>query len=251
MNRRIYAANWKMHMGPSDARAFVRDFMARHPVTEGKDVWIFPPAVAVEAVATAARERADMRVGVQNVYWEAKGAFTGEISVGMASDAGATTVLVGHSERRHVFGESDEETAKKIAAVLETDMIPVLCVGETIAQREAGETTAVVTRQLGALDGLGSSALRRVIVAYEPVWAIGTGHTATPEDANAVHREIRADLVRRGASGTDARILYGGSVKPANAEALLAESDIDGVLVGGASLDAVSWAAICAAGAID
>lgn len=166
------------------------------------------------------------------------------MSCGIAREAGATLALIGHSERRHVFGETDQECADKVRAVLAAEMTPVLCVGETLEQREARQTQAVVTRQLGALDGLDPAALARVVIAYEPVWAIGTGRTATPADADTVQAAIRADLVSRGADGPSRTILYGGSVKPDNVSALVAQPNVDGVLVGGASVDPVQWAAI-------
>jgi triosephosphate isomerase len=230
-----------MHLGPADARAYFQTFRSRYNRHDGRDVWFFPPAVSVEAAAQAARDRADLRVGAQDVYWEPKGAFTGAVSVPLAAQAGAKAALVGHSERRHVFGETDEDTRKKVAAVLAASLVPVLCVGETLAERDAGHTLAVVTRQLaGALGGLDGATLGRVTIAYEPVWAIGTGRNATPQDASAVHREIRTWLTSRGAA--QARVLYGGSVNLKNIAELLAERELDGVLVGGASLDPEAWA---------
>src|SRR5712671_2680539 len=194
---------------------------------------IFPPAVSLEAAAQAARERADLLVGIQDIYWEPKGAFTGAVSAPLALQAGARASLIGHSERRHVFGETDDDTRRKMGAALAAGLVPVLCVGETLAERDAGHTLAVVVRQLSAaLGSLDAAALSRVVVAYEPVWAIGTGRNATPQDAAAVHREIRGWLQGRGAPGL--RVLYGGSVNAKNAAALLAERELDGVLVGGA-----------------
>jgi len=237
----LFAANWKMNVGPDEARAYFKTFRARYLPHEGRDAWFFPPAVSVEAAAQAARERNDMLVGVQDIYWEPKGAFTGEVSAPLAVQAGARAALIGHSERRHVFGETDEDTRKKVAAAQAANLVAMLCVGETLAERDAGHTLAVVNRQLsGALGGLDVAALDRVIIAYEPVWAIGTGKNATPQDASAVHKEIRAWLRGRGA--TRARVLYGGSVNLKNSAALLAEHELDGVLVGGASLDPEAWA---------
>ena len=185
--------------------------------------------------------RGDLLVGIQDIYWEPKGAFTGAVSAPLALQAGARATLIGHSERRHVFGETDEDTRRKMGAALGAGLEPVLCVGETLAERDAGHTLAVVVRQLAAaLSGLDSAALSRVVTAYEPVWAIGTGRNATPQDAAAVHREIRGWLVARDAPAP--RILYGGSVNAKNAAALLAERELDGVLVGGASLDPEGWA---------
>lgn len=242
----IFAGNWKMHLGPRSAEAFLDAWMPQWHVAAGREVWFFPPAPSIAAVARSIAGRKGLAVGAQHVYWEPKGAFTGETSVAIAAEAGATHALVGHSERRHVFGETDDECRRKVAAVLDGGLTPVLCVGETLEQREAGDTHAVVLRQLTALDGLDGATLAGVVVAYEPVWAIGTGRTATPDDANAVQQVIREELVRRGAAGGQ-RILYGGSVKPGNVAALISQPHVDGVLVGGASLDATQWAAITAA----
>jgi triosephosphate isomerase len=244
----IFAANWKMHLGPGEAREYIKAFVSSFRLPEGREVWFFPPAVSIEAVAQALASQPGFMVGAQDVHWEPKGAFTGAVSAPLAAAAGARAALVGHSERRHGFGETDAETAKKVAAVLATGLFPVLCVGETLAQREAGETVAVVTRQLDAAVGaLDAAALGTVTVAYEPVWAIGTGRNATPSDAATVHQQIRAWLKARNARET--RILYGGSVNHKNTAALLAERELDGVLVGGASLDPVAWAALVRTGA--
>ena len=241
MRRLVFAANWKMHIGPHEAREYLKAFRTAYAPHDDRAVWFFPPAVSLEAVATAIRDRADLLAGAQDIHWEPKGAFTGAISGPLAGHAGARATLIGHSERRHVFGETDEATGKKVDAALKAELIPVLCVGETLAQREAGETLAVVTRQLAAaLAGLDGGTLATVIIAYEPVWAIGTGKNATPQDAAAVHHEIRAWLTGRGSRA--ARVLYGGSVNLKNAAALLAEPELDGVLVGGASLDPAGWA---------
>jgi len=241
VRRLLFAANWKMHLGPEEARAYVKAFRARYNRREDREVWFFPPAVSVEAAAQTARDRGDLLVGTQDVYWEPKGAFTGAVSAPLAHQAGARATLIGHSERRHVFGETDEDTRRKMGAALAAGLLSMLCVGETLAERDAGHTLAVVVRQLAAaLSGVDGAALSRVVVAYEPVWAIGTGRNATPEDAGAVHREIRGWLHGRGAPAP--RVLYGGSVNAKNAAALLAERELDGVLVGGASLDPEGWA---------
>ena len=245
----VFAANWKMHVGPGEAREYLKTFMAHGRVPDGREVWFFPPAVSIEAVAQALSGRPGCLVGAQDVHWEAKGAFTGAVSVPLAAAAGARAALVGHSERRHVFGETDAETGKKVGAVLAAGLLPVLCVGETLAEREAGDTMAVVTRQLSAaLEGMNGAALAKVTVAYEPVWAIGTGRNATPTDAAAVHREIRVWLKSHKADAT--RVLYGGSVSRKNAAELLAEPELDGVLVGGASLDPAGWAELVRTGAV-
>lgn len=249
MRRLLFCANWKMHIGPGEARDFARRFRQAYTPTEDRETWFFPCAVSLEATASAFESMAGARVGAQDVHWEPKGAFTGAVSVPLAKSAGASTALVGHSERRHVFGETDEETGKKVRAILSAGMTPVLCVGEQLEERERGETAAVVERQLGAgLRELPGAELDRVVVAYEPVWAIGTGRNATPVDAAGVHARIRTMLRNREASVT--RILYGGSVNAGNVAALLAEAELDGVLVGGASLDPGGWAGIVATRAV-
>lgn len=247
MSDTIFAANWKMHLGPAGARQFLTTFLEQYRRRPGREVWFFPSAVSLEAVAGAIRDRPEMFAGAQNVYWEPKGAFTGELSVAMAREAGADASLVGHSERRHVFGETVEETARKLRALLDGGLVPMLCVGERLEEREAGRTLAVVEDQLTALAGLDPETMARVVIAYEPVWAIGTGRTATPRDAADVHRGIRAWLISQGVDRDATRILYGGSVKPDNIGALVTESEIDGVLVGGASLDPLQWTAMVSA----
>jgi len=248
MKKMIMAANWKMHLGPAGAREFLVAFLNGYRSSPDRDVWFFPAGVSLATVAGITREHAEMRTGAQNVYWEPKGAFTGEMSVSMAREAGATVALVGHSERRHVFGETDEETGKKVRALLQGGVTPLLCVGEKIDQREAGRTIEVVEQQLAAVAGLDRAALEQLVIAYEPVWAIGTGKTATPADAAEVHGAIRRWFVDRGLDGRNVSVLYGGSVKPENAGSLISEPEIDGVLVGGASLDPAAWADIVSAG---
>jgi len=236
----LFAANWKMHVGPRDAREYLAIFRHAYAPLPERQVWFFPPAVSLEAVVEGLTHREDLLAGAQDIHWEPKGAYTGAISGPLAAQAGARAVLIGHSERRHVFGETDAETGKKVDAALKAELLPVLCVGETLAQREAGETVAVVTRQLAAALENESTALDKVTIAYEPVWAIGTGRNATPKDAAQVHAEIRQWLKARKAGTT--RILYGGSVNLKNAADLLAEAELDGVLVGGASLEPAGWA---------
>ncbi|MDH4347209.1 MAG: triose-phosphate isomerase [Gemmatimonadota bacterium] len=248
MRHLTFAANWKMHIAPAEARAFASAFLAQSNPVEGRTLWFFPSAVSLEAAANAFGGRADVRIGAQDVHWEAKGAFTGATSIPLAHGAGATGALVGHSERRHVFGESDEETGRKVAALLAAGLTAMLCVGEQLSEREAGQTQAVCLRQLRAgLGGMGQDQWGQVVIAYEPVWAIGTGRNATPGDAASVHAAIRAELGRLGAPGRRP-VLYGGSVNQGNVASLLAESEIDGVLVGGASLDPAGWARIVATG---
>jgi triosephosphate isomerase (TIM) len=246
MQRPVFAANWKMHHGPTAARAFIASFLARYSPRTDRTIILFPPALSVNTVATSRGDRTDIRVGVQNIHTEEKGAFTGEISAPMSRDAGAEFVLVGHSERRHVFGESDAQAAQKCAVAIAHGLTPVLCVGETVTQREGGETNDVVLGQLRAgLAELDAAAVSRIAIAYEPVWAIGTGRTATPEDAASVHAVIREALavsIRRGVSSVP--ILYGGSVNRENAAALVDAPGVDGLLVGGASLDPEVWASI-------
>ena len=246
-SRPVLAANWKMNLGPGEASAFLDGFLSRYAPRDDRTVILFPSALVLATVREGTQPRPDIRIGVQNVSTEEKGAFTGENSAAQAAGAGASFVLVGHSERRHVFGETDAQVAQKCARIVEHGLVPVLCVGETIEQRERGDTGEVVLHQLRAgVSMLDHRAIRDMIVAYEPVWAIGTGRTATPEDASDVHLVLRAALA--GLVGEDARgipILYGGSVNAMNAASLLAAHEVDGLLVGGASLDAVQWAEIC------
>jgi len=247
IQRPVFAANWKMNHGPSEARAFMARFTARSAPRTDRTLIFFPPAISLAAVVASLGARRDPAIGIQNIWTEDKGAFTGETSAAMAKDAGATYALVGHSERRHVFGETDAETGKKCAAAVRNGLIPILCVGELLAEREAGITNDVVLRQLRAgLSALDPDVVANMAIAYEPVWAIGTGKTATPEDAEIVHAAIRVELrTMIGDAAESVPILYGGSVNKANAATLLAERDVDGLLVGGASLDVEGWASIC------
>jgi triosephosphate isomerase len=246
MQRPILAANWKMNHGPTQARAFMAAFLATYSPRSDRTVVLFPPAMSFTTVRDALGSREDIALGVQNIYFEDRGAYTGETSAPMAIDAGAQLALVGHSERRHVFGETDEQTAKKCAAAFRAGLTPMLCVGETLAQRESGDTERVVLQQLEAVaNALGAERMAQLVVAYEPVWAIGTGRNATPDDAATVHSAIRRWLAARMARGNDVPILYGGSVNAKNASALLSAPGVDGLLVGGASLDPEAWTAIC------
>jgi triosephosphate isomerase len=238
----IYAANWKMNHGPAEARAFAKKFLPLVPSVTGRSLWFFPPAVSLGALDEALAGRPDIKVGAQNVHWESKGAFTGEISIPMVMEVGARAVLVGHSERRHLFGETDEQVARKTGAALKAGVTPLVCVGETLTERESGRTEQVVVRQLGPLlEVLEPAEWVKVVLAYEPVWAIGTGKNATPDDAAQIHELIRMELGRNGVSDR-VPILYGGSVNTANVGLLLTRPQIDGVLVGGASLDPEGWA---------
>ena len=238
---KVVAGNWKMHHGPEATRRFLSRF--RPQVVEGSvRLVLFPPDLSLAAAIRSARTRADF--GVQNIHREPAGALTGETSAEMAREAGATLALIGHSERRHIFGETDAEVGLKVDAAARAGLIPVVCVGELLEERRSGRLEEVLRRQVGAFAGsLGD--IPEFMVAYEPVWAIGTGETATPDDAAEAHGIVRDAL---GALGR-APVLYGGSVKPANAAALMSAPDVDGVLVGGASLDAGVFARIAEAGA--
>lgn len=241
----IIAGNWKMHLGPAATRAFF-EALRLDEIHDRQELVIFPSVVSLTTAAAARPER--VRLGVQNIHWEREGAFTGEVSASMARDAGAQFALIGHSERRHVFGETDEQVALKTGAAVRGGLVPVVCVGETLEERRAGRVEEVILRQLDAvLPELAPAG--RVLIAYEPVWAIGTGETATPRDASEAHGTLRRRLVA--GLGTDRALdvplLYGGSVKPGNAGELLAADEVDGVLVGGASLDPASFAEIAAA----
>ena len=247
--RKLIAANWKMNKSVSEASSFAASL---RPLLAGSarcDLLIFPSFFCVRPLADALAGTG-VAVGAQDLHWERAGAYTGEVSAVMVLDAGASHVLVGHSERRHVMGETDAVVARKFHAALDSGLTPVLCVGETLSEREAGTQGDVVARQLSAaFSGRMAADAARTVIAYEPVWAIGTGKNATPEDADAMHRAIRAWLTERFGSGTagDVRIQYGGSANPANAAELLARDDVDGLLVGGASLDPRSFAAIAEA----
>lgn len=253
--RVIVAGNWKMHLGPDEVAPFFEG-LAREVAGGALDrprleVLVFPPALSVAAALGATSRPAPVGVGIQNVHWEDEGAFTGEVSVPMARQAGATHVLIGHSERRHLFGETDDEVAWKVGTVARHGLTPVVCVGETLEQRRAGRLEQVLVGQLdaaiGGLEDVGATT-DRVLLAYEPVWAIGTGETATPEDASKAHRILRARLEGTG-HDAEVPILYGGSVKPHNVGDLLAADGVDGVLVGGASLQPDSFARLIEAGA--
>jgi triosephosphate isomerase (TIM) len=246
MKRPVLAANWKMNNGPTAARAFVKTFLAGYTQRSDRTVLIFPPAVALSIVADALAQRTDVLAGIQNIHWAEKGAFTGEISAEMARDAGAKVVLVGHSERRHVFGETDAQCAKKCVAASRAQMTFMLCVGETISEREEGQTERVVSRQLReGLSQVSNLISADFLLAYEPVWAIGTGLTASAGDASAIHTVLRGELRDMiGTRADDIPILYGGSVNAENAEGLLAADEVDGLLVGGASVEPNSWLTI-------
>jgi triosephosphate isomerase len=238
----LFAANWKMNHGPAEAREFAKKFLSLTSPVEGRSLWFYPPVVSLAALSQAMQGRPDIRVGAQNAHWELKGAFTGEVSIPMVMEAGARILLAGHSERRYLFGETDEQVAKKARAALASGITPLVCVGETLAERDGGRTEQVIVRQLGALLAVLQLAdWSRLVLAYEPVWAIGTGKNATPDDAAQIHELIRMELGRNSVSGR-VPILYGGSVNAGNVASLLTRPQLDGVLVGGASLDAEGWA---------
>jgi triosephosphate isomerase len=246
--RKFVCGNWKMHKAAGEAAALVKELAAGLADASGGgkvQVAVAPPFTALSAVANALAGTG-MELAAQDVHWEAQGAFTGEISAAMLADACCTHGIVGHSERRQLFGETDEAVRKKAAALLAARLKPIVCVGETLAEREANRTLEVVGRQVrAALQGLSPELLAQVTVAYEPVWAIGTGKTATSAQAQEVHAAIRAILRELGgAVGDQIRIQYGGSVKPENAAELMSQPDVDGALVGGASLKAKDFLAI-------
>jgi triosephosphate isomerase len=237
------AANWKMHKTVAEAAQFVDALLPRIAGTQS-DVVICPPYLALSEVVERSRGSA-VRVAAQNMHEERSGAFTGEVSAPMLLEADVDAVILGHSERRQHFGETDEALARKVPAALAAGLEPILCVGESEQARDADQTQAVLERQLVAdLAAVEPTELARVVVAYEPIWAIGTGRTASPEQAQEAIAFIRDTLRIHGATAEQVRILYGGSVKPGNAAELMAQPDIDGALVGGASLDPVDFAAI-------
>ena len=248
----VVAANWKMHKIAADVGAYFEAFVrAAPPPRGGVELAFFPPFPILEPVVRAAGLRPDASAGGQNCHWEREGAYTGEVSAAMIAAAGARRVLVGHSERRKLFGETDETCALKLRAALAAGLDPMLCVGETLEERERGRARPVVLRQLTkVVDGLSREEHARLSIAYEPVWAIGTGRTAEPGDAQEMHAAIREILASLGSPGAarETPILYGGSVKSGNAAGLLEQPDVDGALVGGASLDPVEFAAVVSAG---
>ncbi|MCL5289223.1 MAG: triose-phosphate isomerase [Acidobacteria bacterium] len=246
MRRPVIAGNWKMFKTQAEARAFV---IALKPLVANSshcDIVIGAPFTALAAAVDAARGSA-IGIAAQNMHWEKEGAFTGEISAKMIVEAGCSHVIIGHSERRQFFGETDVTVNKKVKAALDAELVPIVCVGELLAERESGRTEMVLETQfIGGMAGLTAQQFSRIIIAYEPVWAIGTGRTATPEMAAEAHRFLRQVAAAKFSPERAAalRILYGGSVKPDNIKGLMAQVEIDGALVGGASLDANSFASI-------
>ena len=248
MERRpLIAGNWKMHMTIAEAEQLATAVAAASKGLDDRDVMVAPPYTALAAVARVVAGSA-VKLAAQNIHWEEKGAFTGEISPVMLKDVGGSMAIIGHSERRHVFFESDEMINKRVSGALRHGIVPVFCIGETLAEREADKTFAVLEAQVRS--GLAGIALTdsHLVVAYEPVWAIGTGKTASEDQAQEVHsfiRDLLASLYEKNIAG-QMRILYGGSVKPDNIDILMQQTDIDGVLVGGAALEAGSFARIIA-----
>jgi len=248
MRRKIVAGNWKMHGSRAENAQLVESIVAGFGGRAGRECVVFPPFVYLQELARQLRDTA-VRLGAQDVCAEAQGAFTGEVSAAMLKDVGCVYVLVGHSERRALYGENDALVARKYAAAQAKGLIPILCVGEQLADREAGRTHEVIGRQLDAVLAVSDVAsLSRAVVAYEPVWAIGTGRNASPEQAQDVHAFVRGRIAARDAKIAAALpVLYGGSVKAGNAGELFAMPDVDGGLIGGASLKAEEFLAICAA----
>lgn len=248
MRRPLIAGNWKMNTDRAAATELAQGVARRANEVPGADLLVCPPSVYLTVVADAlAGSR--VALGAQNMYHEANGAFTGEISAAMLQDVGARFVILGHSERRHILGETDEDVNRKTHAALAAGIVPIVCVGELLEQREAGHTADVIRRQFqGSLAGVLADDVVRLVVAYEPVWAIGTGKVATPDQAEEVHADLRNLLDQEYNNGVAAqvRILYGGSVKPSNAAELLSQANVDGALVGGASLKADDFMGIAA-----
>jgi len=246
MRKKLIAANWKMYKTPDQTRDFFRDFL---PLVQGHDrdeIVVCPNYLCIDAAVTAAKG-SGVAIGAQDLHWEKEGAFTGEICTSMLLAVGVTHVIIGHSERRQYFGETDDTVNLKLKSALEAGLVPIVCVGEVLEEREAGLTDDVLRRQcMRAFHKISAKKAAKLVVAYEPVWAIGTGKTATPQLASDAHIIIRGEAAKAFGEefANNLRILYGGSVKPENATALMSESEIDGGLVGGASLDPKSFAAI-------
>ena len=250
MRTPLIAANWKMHMTIAQGLRLVEEIKAALDQLAGVEVVICPPATALAAVGQALAGTPWV-LGGQTMHWEPQGAYTGEVSAAMLVDVGCRYVILGHSERRQFFGESDEAVGRKVRAAFDHGLIPIVCVGERLEERQAGQVETIVTRQLSAaIRGQANDRLRRLVVAYEPVWAIGTGHTATGVEANRIAGVIRNTLPEGDAGVASAvRVLYGGSVKPENIREFIGQPEIDGALVGGASLDARAFDAIVRAAA--
>ena len=246
MRKKLIAANWKMYKTPNHARDFFRDFLPLVKDHDRDEIVVCPTYLCIDAAVNAAKG-SNVAVGAQNLHWEKEGAFTGEVNAAMLVAIGVTHVIIGHSERRQYFGETDDTVNLKLKSALEAGLTPIVCVGEVLEEREAGLTDDVLRRQcLRAFHAISGKKAAKLVIAYEPVWAIGTGKTATPQMAADAHAIIRGEAAKAfGQEHADqTRILYGGSVKPENAKTLMSEQEIDGALVGGASLDPKSFAAI-------
>jgi triosephosphate isomerase len=249
MRKTLIAGNWKLNCGAADAEALARGIARGHDVPIGREAVLCPPFTSLAAVAAVVRGTS-FRLGAQDCFWEVRGAYTGEVSPAMLKEAGCRYVIVGHSERRRIFLESDAQVNRKARAALAAGLRPIVCVGETLEQRERGETSGVVEAQLrGSLAEIPAASMGDVVLAYEPVWAIGTGRNATPDQVNEVHSFVRKLLAAMfgSAAAEDVRIQYGGSVTAENARSLLSLADVDGALVGGASLTAESFLKIVGA----
>jgi triosephosphate isomerase (TIM) len=245
----LIVGNWKMNKTASEAAAFARELVQRNLTSPAIEIVIAPPFTALDSVHRALGTSSSIGLAGQNLHWEDRGAYTGEISALMLKDLGCQYVILGHSERRALFGERDDAIQKKLAAAFRHELKPILCVGESLDEREAGRTTEIITGQLkGSLTGLNTTQLAMLTIAYEPVWAIGTGKAASPEQAIPVHQTIRRFLQQEWSSAIaqGTRILYGGSVTPQNVTSFLASDEIDGALVGGACLQVESFASITA-----
>ena len=246
MRRPVIAGNWKMYKNQAETRAFFQAFLPLIAASRHCEIIVAPPFTALGVAVDATRGSA-VGVAGQNIHWEREGPFTGEISAPMLVEAGCRGVIVGHSERRQYFGETDDSVNRKLRAALDSGLTPIVCIGETLAEREGNHTRSVLQRQFsGGFASLTPQEFSRILLAYEPVWAIGTGLTATPEIAGEAHAHIRelAAVLFTSEVASELRILYGGSVKPDNIKGLMLQTDIDGALVGGASLDPKSFAAI-------
>ena len=247
MRKKIVAANWKMNMTQTESERFIESFLRDIGEITDVEVVIIPPFTAIQKVTEALGRAQNIKVGAQNMFWEKSGAFTGEISAPLLRDLFVQYVVLGHSERRSLFGETDEIVNRKVHAALEAKLRPIVCVGETLEQRDKGNVEKILSSQLsGSLAGLTPQELQESVLAYEPVWAIGTGRNAAPQQAQEAHAFIRHTLreIADDATAEGVRIQYGGSVKPENARELMTQADIDGALVGGASLDPRSFSQI-------
>jgi triosephosphate isomerase len=247
MRKKIIAANWKMNMTVGEAHGFLEKFLREVGEEKRADIVLVPPFTALSAVSQRLSSERNVKLGAQNMHWDKSGAYTGEISATMLRELFVRYVVIGHSERRTLFGETDEIVNKKVKAALDASLEPIVCIGETLAERDGGKVEEVLARQVReSLAGVSAAELTKLVVAYEPVWAIGTGRTATPAQAQDAHAFIRQQLaaLTDAATADKVQIQYGGSVKPSNTEELMSQPDIDGALVGGASLEPRGFAEI-------